>query len=58
MPHIVPNFIALGQTINKKSVTKRFLHPSVFGVPGRPPGQRSPMYSMALTTNVLNFVPV
>jgi len=60
MPLIVPNVIALGQTMYYKSVTI-FLHPSVFSRPEGPRDQSSPIsaliYSKARTTNVPNFVP-
>jgi len=49
---IVPNLIALGQTMYEKSVTKMFYTLQYFGVPGGPLGQSSSvpalMYSKAL----------
>jgi len=43
---IVPNFIALALTMYQKSVTKLFVHPSVFWHPRGPLGQSSPVLTL------------
>lgn len=61
MPDITPNFIALGQTMHKNSVTKIF-YPLLNSAPqGDPLGQSSPilemMNSKTWSTKVPSFVP-
>ena len=60
MPIIVPNFIALGQMMYEKRVTKIFTLVN-FGAAGDPLGRSSPVlqlvYCMFRPINVQNFVP-
>ena len=60
MPLIVPNFVALGQTMNEKSVAIFFYIIQYFGAPGVTLGQSSLisalMYSKASSINLPNFV--
>jgi len=60
MPAIVPNFIALGQTMYKKRVTKIYSLVN-FGTSGEPLGQSSLileiLYSKTNSINLPNFVP-
>jgi len=58
---IVPNFIALRQTLYEKSFTKSFTPFSILAHHGTPAGPKSPtwalIYIKARTTNMQNFVP-
>ena len=60
MPLVVTNFIALGQTIYEKSVTKMFYSLRYFGVTGEPLGSKfnnlSPDVQQSPPINLSNFI--